>query len=172
MMMHTAIKTALGLLLSATMVPAVAQAGEAVMTWQNPEKFTDIEPGNGTQRSFSKGLERTLNKELGKMAADLPAGYTFEIDFTDIDLAGEVDPVQLPGTHQLRLLKEVYFPALRFDYRVLDAGGVAVAEQKDVRIKDMSYLSGASQSGASADFYYETRLLKRWFSKELLPGLK
>jgi hypothetical protein len=172
MMMHTAIKTALGLLLSATMVPAVAQAGEAVMTWQNPEKFTDIEPGNGTQRSYSKAIERTFNKELTKMAAELPEGYTLELVFTDIDLAGEVDPVDLPGTHQLRLLKDVYFPALRFDYRVLDAGGVAVAEQKEVRIKDMSYLSNAGQSSASADFYYETRLLKRWFNKDLLPAIK
>ncbi len=170
--MHNAIKTALGLLLTTAMVPAMAQAGEAVMTWQNPEKFTDIRPGNSTQRSYSKAIERTFNKELGKMAAELPQGYTLELAFTDIDLAGEVDPVDLPGTHQLRLLKEVYFPALRFDYRVLDAGGVAVAEQKDVRIKDMSYLSNANRSSASADFYYETRLLKQWFSKELLPSLK
>ncbi len=170
--MRTVTKAALGLLLTAVMGPAMAQAGEAVMIWKSPEKFTDIRPGNSSQRSYSKAIERTFSNELSKMAANLPAGYTLEMAFTDIDLAGEVDPVDLPGTHQLRLLKDVYFPALRFDYRVLDAGGMAVAENKDVRIKDMGYLMGPKQSHSSDDFYYETRLLKQWFSKELLPSLK
>lgn len=170
--MNTATITALGLLLIATVGPASASPGQAVMTWQSPEKFTDIEPGNGTKRSYHKAIQRSLNKELAGMAAKLPDGYTFEIDFTDIDLAGEIDPVELPGNYRLRLLKEVYFPSMRFNYRVLDANGAAVAEQKDVRVTDMSFLNNASRANSSTDFYYETRMLKEWFDKSVLATLK
>jgi hypothetical protein len=170
--MNTATKTALGLILIAAVGPANAGPGQAVMTWQNPEKFTDIEPGNGTERSYHKAIQRALNKELAGMAAKLPDGYTFEIDFTDIDLAGEIDPVELPGSYRLRLLKEVYFPAMRFNYRIKDASGAAVAEQNDVRVKDLSYLNNASRANSSADFYYETRMLKDWFDKSVLATLK
>jgi hypothetical protein len=170
--MNTATTTALGLLLIAIAGPACASPGQAVMTWQSPEKFTDIEPGNGTKRGYHKAIQRSLNKELAGMAAKLPDGYTFEIDFTDIDLAGEIDPVELPGNYRLRLLKEVYFPSMRFNYRVLDASGAAVAEQKDVRVTDMSFLNNASRANSSADFYYETRMLKDWFGKNVLTTLK
>ncbi|MFY8207383.1 MAG: DUF3016 domain-containing protein [Arenimonas sp.] len=161
--LHTAV---LALVLA---VPATAMAGEAKMSLQNPDKFTDIEPGNGTDKSFRKGLQRAFTAELAKSAKALPAGQTLEVTFTDIDLAGEVDPVELPGGYQLRLLKDVYFPRLQFDYRVLDAAGAVVSEQKGVELKDMSYLFGPRSSTTSTSFYYETRMLREWFNKTL-PG--
>lgn len=161
--LHTAV---LALVLA---VPATAMAGEAKMSLLNPDKFTDIEPGNGTDKSFRKGLERAFTAELAKSAKALPAGQTLEVTFTDIDLAGEVDPVEVPGGYQLRLMKDVYFPRLQFDYRVLDASDAVVSEQKGVVLKDMSYLSGPRGSTTSASFYYETRMLREWFNKTLLP---
>ena len=151
-------------------VPATVFAGEAKMSLHNPDKFTDIEPGNGTNKSFRKGLERAFTEELSKSANALPAGQTLEVTFTDIDLAGEVDPVEMPGGYQLRLLKDVYFPRLEFDYRVLDATGAVVSEQKSVELKDMAYLSGPRASTTSTSFYYETRMLRDWFNKTILPN--
>jgi hypothetical protein len=150
-------------------VPATAMAGEAKMSLQDPDKFTDIDPGNGTDKSFRKGLVRAFTEELSKSAKALPAGQTLEVTFTDIDLAGEVDPVEVQGGYRLRLLKDVYFPRLEFDYRVLDASGAVVSEQKGVELKDMGYLSGPRGSGTSASFFYETRMLRDWF-KKTLPG--
>lgn len=160
---HTAI---LALVLT---VPTAVMAGEAKISLQNPDKFTDIEPGNGTDKSFRKGLERAFTAELAKSAKALPAGQILEVTFTDIDLAGEVDPVELPGAFQMRLLKDVYFPRLQFDYRVLDASDAVVSEQKGVELKDMSYLSGPRSATTSTSFYYETRMLREWFNKMLLP---
>ena len=147
-----------------------AQAGQAKMTWENPDKFTDIRPGMGTDKSYRKGLERALNVALKKMAADLPADQTLEITFTDIDLAGEIDPVELPGANQLRLLKDAYYPRLVFNYRIVDRTGKLVAEQKGVDLKDMSYLRGNNAGSSSSDFYYETRMLKNWFNATLRPS--
>lgn len=157
-------------LFSGAMLTSTAQAGQAKMVWENPDKFTDIRPGMGTDRSYRKGLERALNGALQKMAADLPADQTLEITFTDIDLAGEIDPVELPGAHQLRLLKDAYYPRLVFDYRVVDSTGKLVAEQKGVDLKDMSYLRGNNAGSSSSDFYYETRMLKNWFNATLRPS--
>ena len=151
-------------------VPATVFAGEAKMSLHNPDKFTDIEPGNGTDKSFRKGLVRAFTQELSKSAKALPAGQTLELTFTDIDLAGEVDPVEVPGGYQLRLMKDVYFPRLVFDYRVLDASGVVVSEQKGVELKDIAYLSGPRASTTSTSFYYETRMLRDWFNKTILPN--
>ena len=151
-------------------VPAAAMAGEAKMSLHNPDKFTDIKPGNGTDKSYRKGIERAFGQELSKSAKALPAGQTLEVTFTDIDLAGEVDPVEMPGGYQLRLLKDVYFPRLEFDYRVLDASGAVVSEQKGVELKDMSYLSmGSRTASSSGEFYYETKMLREWFNKTLQP---
>jgi len=168
--MKTPVLVVVAALFSGIMMASGAQAGQAKMTWENPDKFTDIRPGMGTDRSYRKGLERALNGALKKMAADLPADQTFEITFTDIDLAGEIDPVELPGAHQLRLLKDPYFPRLVFDYRIVDAAGKLVAEQKGVDLKDMSYLRGNNAGSSSSDFYYETRMLKHWFNATLRPS--
>jgi hypothetical protein len=170
--MKTPIALQTAVLALALAIPAAAMAGEAKMSLLNPDKFTDIEPGNGTDKSFRKGLERAFTEELSKSAKALPVGQTLEVTFTDIDLAGEVDPVDMPGGYQLRLLKDVYFPRLQFDYRVLDASGAVVSEQKGVELKDMSYLSGPRSATTSTSFYYETRMLRDWFKKTLLGDPK
>jgi hypothetical protein len=78
----------------------------------------------------------------------------------------------MPGGYQLCLLKDVYFPRLEFDYRVLNASGAVVSEQKGVELKDMSYLSGPRSATTSTSFYYETRMLRDWFKKTLLGDPK
>jgi hypothetical protein len=170
--MKTPIALQTAVLALVLVVPATAMAGEAKMSLMNPDKFTDIKPGNGTDKSFRKGLERAFTQELSKSAKALPAGQTLEVTFTDIDLAGEVDPVDMPGGYQLRLLKDVYFPRLQFDYRVLDASGAVVSEQKGVELKDMSYLTGPRSATTSTSFYYETKMLREWFKKTLLGDPK
>lgn len=160
------------LFLTALVAVPAAHAGEAVMTWRNPEAFTDIDSGDAAQKSFSKGVEKAFNAELGELAEQLPKGYRLEIDFTDIDLAGEVDPVYLRDYREIRILKDVYFPQLSFDYRVLDAAGRQVAGQQGVTVKDMSYLNGPKLASSGTAFYYERRMLREWFGKALLPVVK
>ena len=152
-------------------VPA-AHAGEAAMTWRNPGAFTDIDSGDAAQKSFSKGVEKAFNAELDELAEQLPKGYRLELDFTDIDLAGEVDPVYLRDYREIRILKDVYFPQLSFDYRVLDAGGRQVAGQQGVTLKDMGYLNGPKLGNSSTAFFYERRMLRDWFRKQVLPAVK
>ncbi len=152
-------------------VPA-AHAGEAVMTWRNPEAFTDLDSGDAAQKSFSKGVEKAFKAELGELAEQLPKGYRLEVDFTDIDLAGEVDPVYLRDYREIRILKDVYFPQLSFDYRVFDAGGRQVAGQQGVTVKDMGYLNGAKLGSSSTPFFYERQMLRDWFRKAVLPAVK
>ncbi len=170
--MSNAYRLSGALCLAVFLAAPAAQAGEANMTWRNPEKFTDIDAGEAAQKSFSKGLEKAFQAELDAQAKRLPEGYRLELTFTDIDLAGEVDPVYLRDYREIRILKDAYFPRLSFDYRVLDAGGKPVAGQQGVELKDMAYLSGPKLGSASTAFFYERRMLADWFGKSVLPAVK
>lgn len=165
--MKTSIVVQIGFLACIWAVSGAVSAGEAVMTWQNPDKFTDIRPGNGTDQSYRKGIQRAFTRELTALARSLPNGQRLEIHFTDIDLAGEVDPIEVPGGYQIRFLKDVYFPRLVFDYRLLDATEHVLSEQQGVVLRDMSYLSRARGANTNSDFYYETQMLREWFNKTL-----
>lgn len=147
-------------------VPAFA--GEVTVTWSDPAKFTDIVASNSTDKSYRKSIEKALSAEFKAQAAKLPAGQKMSIHITNVDLAGEVDPIPSRAGYRVRVLKDMYYPQLRFDYRISDASGATVKEQKDVLIKDAGFLAGSGNSASRQDFYYERAMIKEWFSKEIL----
>jgi hypothetical protein len=161
-----------GLLLTAIAFSASVFAGEAKVTWQNPEKYTDIRSGNQSQKSMLKSIDKSFGKEFTELASKLPAGYQLLVTVTDLDLAGEVDPIPTRMMDQIRVLKDPYFPRITFDYQILSAGGVSVMEAKAFTLKDMQYLSGISSSQSSDSYYYERKMIREWFTKDILPNLK
>ena len=87
---------------------------------------------------------------------------------TDIDLAGEVDPIPSRAGQRVRVLRDVYYPQLRFDYRITGMDGGTVKEQDAVTLKDAAFLSGSGNAASRQDFYYERHMIRTWFGKELL----
>ncbi len=147
-------------------------AGEAKVTWQNPDKYTDIDSGNQGKKSMLRSIDKSFGKEFTELAAKLPAGYQLLVTVTDLDLAGEVDPIPSLMMDQIRVLKDIYFPKITFDYQVLNAGGVSVSEAKAVTLKDMQYLSSIRSAQSSDSYYYERKMLREWFMKDVLPNVK
>ncbi len=161
-----------GVLVAAITFSASVFAGEAKITWQNPDKYSDIKSGNQGQKSMLRSIDKSFGKEFTELAAKLPAGYQLLVTVTDLDLAGEVDPIPSRMMDQIRVLKDIYFPKITFDYQVLSAGGVAVLEGKAVTLKDMQYLSGTRSAKSSDSYYYERKMLREWFTKDVLPNVK
>lgn len=147
-------------------------AGEAKVTWQNPDKYTDIDSGNQGKKSMLRSIDKSFGKEFTELATKLPAGYQLLVTVTNLDLAGEVDPIPSLMMDQIRVLKDLYFPKMTFDYQILNAGGVSVLEAKAVTLKDMQYLSSIRSAQSSDSYYYERKMIREWFTKDVLPNVK
>jgi len=162
----------LGLMAAALAVPASAQAGEAVVEWKHPEKYTDIRSGDQTVEGMRKSVAKSLGAEFSALAARLPPGYRLSVTVTDLDLAGEVDPVPMRQMNEIRVLKDVHFPRMVFDYQLMDADGAVLQEQTDVELKDMQYLWSMRTTRSSESFYAERKMIRDWFNKQILPDVK
>ena len=145
-----------------------ATAGEVTVTWSDPAKFTDIVASNSTDKAYQKSIRKALDAEFKAQAGKLPSGQNMSISITDIDLAGEVDPVPSRAGYRVRVLKDVYYPQIRFDYKITDSSGTVLKEQTDVTVKDAGFLAGAGNAASRQDFYYERHMIKEWFGKEIL----
>lgn len=145
-------------------VPVFAHAGEAVVKWQDFNDYTDVRPSNEPKGSFHKNVAHNFEKHFNKLAEKLPEGYKFNIEVTDLDLAGDVRF----GMNEFRIVKPIYFPRIEFNYSVTDADGKVVSEANEVKLKDMGFMDRIKM-GRDEAYYYDKRLVTEWFDDELLP---
>ncbi len=167
------------------LIPAVAcstllgaaLAGEAEVSFVEPEKFTDFKKGTGGISEGREAMMADLETHLERLAGQwLPAGQTLHLRFIDIDLAGRLLPGQtiahLPGRKiplrtsnpYQRIIEHPYPPYLHFDYRLVDAAGneIAAGEERLVENSFLSLAPRVRQHDTSA-LPYEKALLDRWF---------
>lgn len=161
-------KRLLASLLTTSIFGCVAYAGEAKVTWQEPDKYTDIREGNELRDSFREKLFKDFESVFADFAKQLPDGYLFEVSVTDIDLAGDVNPMRGGEWQNVRVVKDLYWPRMSFSYSLKDAaGGTRVSGTEDV--KDLGFLS-SSVGLTRTRFGYEERMLENWFKKQLREG--
>lgn len=145
--------------------PGVHAAGEpqAEVKFTEPEKFADFgEFARDRENAMSE-----LQRHIEKLAArDLP-GKQLKIEFTDVDLAGELEP-RAAAVNRVRVLRTVTIPRLDFKYSLTENGKeIAAGEAK---LKDMNYQSSVNRYFDSEPLRYEKRLLDEWVAKDLLGG--
>lgn len=137
----------------------LAQA-EVKVSFTEPEKFTDIRGNSGFNRPEVLGeLEAHLRKQAEKY---LP-GREVVLEVTDVDLAGEVEPIWRSG-QWLRLLRDVTLPAISLKYEVREQG--QVVRQGEMRMRDLGYRDGFNRYPESDPLRYERRMIDRSFEKE------
>ena len=162
----------IGMALAIACFSTSASAGEAKVVWQDPDGYTDIRPGNQSIKSMRSGIEKSIGGEFSELAGQLPEGYVLDVTVTDLDLAGEIDPIPTRSMDQIRVLKDIYFPRMTFDYRLTGSDGAVLLAEQKVELKDMQYLSNMRVTRSSEAFYSERRMVRDWFSKQLLPQLE
>ncbi len=152
---------ALGLLAAAS---TVAQADVQVKFIQ-PEKFSDIKDNNGFRdTAVLKDLEAYLVAQAEKR---LP-GRDVRINVTDVNLAGEVEPVGR-STQWLRVMRSVTLPFMEMNYEVLEGG--KVVQQGQVKLRDMNYQNGFNMHSSSDPLRYEKRMIDNWFKEQFSPEM-
>lgn len=151
-------------LASLTLVAVAAQA-DVTVNFVNPEKFSDIRDKDGFQQpAVLKDIEAHLVAEAQKV---LP-GRNVRFDVTDVDLAGEIEPVGRRA-QWLRVMRSVTSPAMTLKYEVRD--GDKVVAQGEAKLRDMDYQNGFNTFSDSDPLRYEKRMIDRWMERELSPRL-
>jgi hypothetical protein len=162
---------ALLVLLFAGQAAAETAATQVKVSWQNPDKYTDIRPSSGTKKAYQQRVINAFDKIWAGFAEKLPAGHTLQINVKDLDLAGDVNPMYRIDHNDIRVIKEIYFPRMTFDYQLSDATGKIVAAEQDVKIKDMNFMSSSNIGIGNTEFVYERQMIKSWLQRDLLPKL-
>jgi hypothetical protein len=146
-----------------TLISSNVWAGEAKVTWQDPEKYSDIKASQERQDRFQEKLFKHFDKVFADLAAQLPNDSKLEITITDFDLAGEIIPRAGSSFNEIRIIKEIYSPKITFNYVYTHKDQVI---SSTVNLRDMNYMSGITRSSHSAEFEYEEKMLKKWFAKQ------
>lgn len=147
------------------------QAGEVKVDWQEPEKFTDIRPSNDSRKAYRERVIKKFDGFFADVAADLPEGYNWHVTVTDVDLAGEVDYFAGGAGNALRIVKDVYSPAIKFSYVLRDKHGAEVASGEE-KLRDMGFMQQLRSANDNDEFRYEKQMLQDWFKKELQPKVE
>lgn len=149
--------TAIALATASLLAAGAAQAtGRAEVHYIAPDRFTDAGFG-AAERERTQSL---LTHQIERLAARLPDGQVLKVEFTDVDLAGEVDWL---SPHRLRVMGQLPDAprlALRFE---LTKDGQVVARGEE-QLRDLAYLVRRSGLKANEPLPYESRMLSEWFS--------
>ncbi|WOH37004.1 DUF3016 domain-containing protein [Thalassotalea fonticola] len=141
--------------------PAVF-AGQAEVEWIKPEKFTDIKPANESRSHLQKRIFKELEQHFSELAEKLPDGQMLKVSVTNLDLAGDVRYMVGPNNATIRVVEDLYFPKMKFDYQLI-ASDQSVISTAKADIKDMSFNTGVRSSFSSESFHYEKTMIDDWF---------
>ena len=148
----------------------VTQDGVVSITWQSPDKYSDIESTGERQSRFEQRAFDSITENLAKLADKvLTHGEQLQLTVTNLDLAGDVRPTFGASANDIRVLKDIYPPKITFSYRVNK--GQEVILSGDEELRDLNYLGGI-QPRRQESFMYENQMLKQWFNKTIAPQLE
>lgn len=147
------------LVLAASVLAAVE------ITWVEPEKFRDIRGGPVSQKSFQNQVIAVLTAYFEEAAGQtLPADQTLRLSITDVDLAGDVEYFFFRFPFGVRVMRDIYFPEIEFNYVLEDAEG-RVLKSGEENISDIGYLYSGRMYINDPPFDYEKRMIDDWFNK-------
>jgi len=142
-----------------------AQAANVEIEWLKPEKYQDIRSGAESQKSYQERVIAALTGYFKEAAAEiLPADQTLYLKITDVDLAGDVEYFFTSFPMGVRVMRDIYFPSIEFNYELRDAGG-KVLKNGEENIKDMGYMFSGMAYINNPPFDYEKRMIDDWFRK-------
>ncbi|HWS26226.1 MAG TPA: DUF3016 domain-containing protein [Xanthomonadales bacterium] len=144
-------------------------AKPVVVEFVNPENFSDIRDRQFPSKPEENPHLKNLRKHMEKSAARyVGPGQTLLIKFTDIDLAGDIEPHSNPNLLDTRTVKGVYPPRAKLNYVLSDAQG-AVVKSGEADLKDLGF--DAHNGGMSSDpLRFDKRMLDKWLRKEFAAG--
>jgi hypothetical protein len=149
---------ALALTLAAAATPALA--GTVAVRFVEPTRYSDVRDA----RLSTAEVQKPLEEALVALGSQLPGNQRLEIDITDVDLAGEIEPIG-PRMDMVRVMRSHTWPRIAMHYTLRDAGGQAL-RSAELTVSDMDYLNNSRPMGSSDPLRYEKQMLSDWFRRE------
>lgn len=177
--MKTRLSVLFGVALSLTTLGHAADAkanenaSRVEVLFHEPDKFTDLKDSYMATESGQQAYMESFREYLQQNAARrLPEGQKLSITFTDIDMAGDFEPWRGPSASDVRIVKGIYIPRLKFIYRITDAQDALVKEGK-ADLSDLNFQMNLPASINSSDpLRYEKHMLDDWMRSELGARIK
>lgn len=141
---------------------AGAASAEVVVTYVQPERFSDLPMDQGER-------ERLLNQlttHFNKLGAQLPAGQVLRIAVDDIDLAGRT--VRTNGVPAMQTQRSaVDWPSINLRFEVESDGNIVRGGA--VQLRDMAYLGNAKRYSSGDPLRFEKHMIDEWFNTVVAP---
>ena len=128
-----------------------------------PQKFTDVK-----QSSWGDNSPELLDQiksflcETGESYVSV--GLHLEIKVTDISLAGKFEPWRGPQFDDVRIVRSIYPPCFKLDFRLTDEKGNIVKEGTR-EISDLAFQLRTAWP-LSDHLRYEKDMMRDWFRQE------
>ncbi|MDQ8185706.1 DUF3016 domain-containing protein [Pelagicoccus sp. SDUM812002] len=142
-------------------------AASLEIKFDEPERFSDFEQsGLYTDKLPDEFREELQTEVASDLNRTLPDGAHLQITFQDIDMAGEYEPWR-PQAYDVRIVRDVYPPRLKFHYKVVAPDGTIMTEGL-AQLTDNSFLWNLhSPESHSESFYHEQELVENWVNGKL-----
>ena len=145
---------------------SLATEGPVQVDWTDPAQFSDIRfSGNRWEAQRGNWVQQLAQHLQTRATAQLPAGETLQVTFTDIKRAGQFEPWRGPNLQDTRIVREIYPPHIELSFKRLDAQG-GVIEQGERKLSDAAFLTGPTRLGDSDPLRYEKNMLDDWLRRE------
>ncbi len=150
---------------------ALPAEGPVSVKWTDPSQFTEIRySGNRFESQQGDWVTQLADYFRTSAAKQLPPGDHLDITITDIKRAGEYEPWHGPRGRDIRVVKDIYPPRIRFNYVWTGANG-QVIDQGEKRLIDSAFLTSNLQINDSDQLRYEKRMIDDW-TRGLFRGAK
>lgn len=149
--------------------PVLGFSASIEAEYQNPDDYTDFSVYGLSEEKTLRIFKAEFSEAAENMAKKhLAEDQTLKITFTDIDMAGDIQPWRNTDNADIRYIEAVYPPRLKFTYQLLDSEGNVIKEGED-SISDLSYQTNiaATIRGKYESFFYEMELLEGWMRNTL-----
>jgi len=145
-----------------------AAAGTLSLRFIQPAHYTDaIYSASLTEDRARETVQRELGRHLEQLAGRLPPDTTLEVEVTDIDLAGRIDPLPWRGGTEVRVVRPVDWPRMAMRY-TLRQGERILVRNNDEKLADMNFQSSATRYSNGDPLRYEKAMLDDWFDRRIV----
>jgi len=166
--MKHAILTALMLAIPFGLSAEEAEQHPVSLTFGEVKHFRDFEYSGMNEEKTTRIFERELLRYLDRMAPRYLEDHRLELHFTDIDLAGDVQPWRNHANRDIRYIESIYPPRAEFTYTLKDASGATVAEG-EAKLIDLGFDFNTIRRMNPDPFEYEQDMIRRWLQREVRP---
>lgn len=157
-------KSIISILLLVTSASLAGAAPTVLVNWINSDNYRDAKDSSMDTEKGRQAVLADLQKFIEERSEKLTeAGYSLEMNVTELDLEGEYEPWHGPRFDDIRIIKEIYPARIDFTYKITDANGQVVKEGEE----QLSSFGDFPPFTTNWEQYaYTKQLLRDWLNQQ------